>query len=74
MIRAIHAPSSSVIRRNAGFGYPPFHASGSKLRALKYAKIPVAPRLLLALNTLTNYVNEVVKTVIDFPIVSHRST
>ena len=26
----------------------------------------------VALNTLTNYVNEVAKTEIDFPVVTHR--
>jgi uncharacterized peroxidase-related enzyme len=29
--------------------------------------------LHVALNTLTNYVNEVAKTVIDFPVVNHRA-
>ena len=29
--------------------------------------------LHVALNTLTNYVNEVAKTEIDFPVVTHRA-
>ena len=37
-MRAIHAPSRSVIRLNAGLGYSAFHSSGSKLRDVEKPK------------------------------------
>jgi uncharacterized peroxidase-related enzyme len=44
------------------------------VRAAGYDDAQVVEIVLhVALNTLTNYVNEVAKTVIDFPVVSHRS-
>jgi uncharacterized peroxidase-related enzyme len=54
------------------------HVTDGEVQALKAAGYDDAQVLEIvlhvALNTLTNYVNEVVKTVVDFPVVSHRST
>lgn len=45
------------------------------LKAAGYDDAQVIELVLhVALNTLTNYVNEVAKTAIDFPVVSHRRT
>jgi uncharacterized peroxidase-related enzyme len=52
------------------------HVSDDDVRAVKaagYDDAQVVEIVLhVALNTLTNYVNEVVKTEIDFPVVTHR--
>ena len=54
------------------------HVTDADVQALKAAGYDDAQVieivLHVALNTLTNYVNEVAKTVVDFPVVSHRST
>jgi len=54
------------------------HVSDDELRAVKaagYSDAQVIEIVLhVALNTLTNYVNEVAKTEIDFPLVTHRAT
>ena len=54
------------------------HVTDANVQALKAAGYDDAQVieivLHVALNTLTNYVNEVAKTVVDFPVVSHRST
>ena len=53
------------------------HVTDSDVRAVKeagYDDAQVVEIVLhVALNTLTNYVNEVAKTAIDFPVVVHRS-
>ena len=44
------------------------------VRAAGYSDAQVVEIVLhVALNTLTNYVNEVAKTAIDFPVVTHRA-
>lgn len=52
------------------------HVTESEVQALKTAGYDDAQVLEIVLhvvlNTLTNYVNEVAKTVIDFPVVAHR--
>jgi uncharacterized peroxidase-related enzyme len=54
------------------------HVTDAEVQAVKAAGYDDAQVieivLHVALNTLTNYVNEVAKTAIDFPVVSHRST
>jgi uncharacterized peroxidase-related enzyme len=53
------------------------HVSDGDVRAVKdagYTDAEVLEIVLhVALNTLTNYVNEVAKTEIDFPVVTHRA-
>jgi uncharacterized peroxidase-related enzyme len=53
------------------------HVSDADVRAVKdagYTDAEVLEIVLhVALNTLTNYVNEVAKTEIDFPVVTHRA-
>ncbi len=53
------------------------HVSDGDLEAVKAAGYDDAQVieivLHVALNTLTNYVNEVAQTAIDFPVVSHRA-
>jgi alkylhydroperoxidase family enzyme len=53
------------------------HVSGDDLKAVRqagYTEAQVIEIVLhVALNTLTNYVNEVAKTDIDFPVVAARS-
>jgi uncharacterized peroxidase-related enzyme len=53
------------------------HVNDSDVEALRSAGYDdgqvVEIVLHVALNTLTNYVNEVAKTVVDFPVVTHRS-
>jgi uncharacterized peroxidase-related enzyme len=53
------------------------HVSDADVRAVKEAGYDDAQVieivLHVALNTLTNYVNEVAKTEIDFPVVTHRA-
>ena len=54
------------------------HVSDGELKAVKaagYSEAEVLEIVLhVALNTLTNYVNEVAKTEIDFPVISARKT
>ena len=54
------------------------HVTDAELQAVKAAGYDDAQVieivLHVALDTLTNYVNEVARTAIDFPVVSHRST
>ena len=54
------------------------HVTDADVEALKacgYDDAQVIGIVLhVALNTLTNYVNEVARTTIDFPVVSHHST
>jgi uncharacterized peroxidase-related enzyme len=54
------------------------HVTDADVQALKAAGYDdgqvIEIVLHVALNTLTNYVNEVAKTVVDFPVVSHHST
>jgi uncharacterized peroxidase-related enzyme len=54
------------------------HITDAEVQAVKAAGYDDAQVieivLHVALNTLTNYVNEVAKTAIDFPLVTHRST
>jgi alkylhydroperoxidase family enzyme len=53
------------------------HVSDADIRAVKEAGHTDAQVveivLHVALNTLTNYINEVAKTEIDFPVVTHFS-
>ena len=53
------------------------HVSGADLEAVKsagYSEAEVVEIVLhVALNTLTNYVNEVAQTEVDFPVVSASS-
>ncbi len=54
------------------------HVTDADVQALKAAGYDDAQAIEIvfhvALNTLTNYVNEVAKTEVDFPVVSHHST
>lgn len=53
------------------------HVSDQDVQAVKAAGFTEAQVieivLHVALNTLTNYVNEVAKTEIDFPVITHRA-
>ena len=53
------------------------HVTEADVQAVKaagYSDAQVIEIVLhVALNTLTNYVNEVAKTEIDFPVVTHRA-
>ena len=49
------------------------HVSDVDVQAVKDAGYNDAQVLHVALNTLTNYVDEVAKTEIDFPVVTHRA-
>jgi len=72
------AKAAAAVRFAASVVRARGHVTDDEVRAVKaagYSDAQVIEIVLhVALNTLTNYVNEVAKTEIDFPIVTHRPT
>jgi uncharacterized peroxidase-related enzyme len=70
------AMAAAAVRFAARVAHQRGHVSDADVQAVKaagYSDGQVIEIVLhVALNTLTNYVNEVAKTEIDFPVVTHR--
>jgi uncharacterized peroxidase-related enzyme len=75
--RSLDATADAAVRFAASIVRARGHVSDADLQAVKdagYTDGQVVEIVLhVALNTLTNYINEVAKTEIDFPVVTHSS-
>jgi uncharacterized peroxidase-related enzyme len=75
--RSLNATADAAVRFAASIVRARGHVTDADLQAVKeagYTDAQVVEIVLhVALNTLTNYVNEVAKTEIDFPVVTHWS-